>query len=120
MEKRLAPIEILGNLAMFIGTEHFYRVPIGNFVYTDGIKYMAEQCGAYWLITDTGIRSKMLMARSPFVKIVANCTMGNVSVEYTDGNGEILFENRYTGTDFPLDILTMYFTGNTLLLPGEY
>ncbi len=120
MEKELNPIELRENLARFSGTEHIYRECIGDFLYTDGIKYMAEQCGAYWLLTDAGTRSKALMERSPFVKIVITCDEERAMVEYTDGNGGTLHENHYLCPNFPLQVLTMYFMDNTLLLPGEY
>ncbi len=120
MEKQLDPIEIRENLSRFCGTEHYYRECIGDFLYTDGIKYMAEQCGAYWLLTDAGIRSKALMAKSPFIKIAVTCDEERAIVEYTDGNGGMLHENQYLCPAFPLQVLTMYFTDNTLLLPEEY
>ncbi len=43
-------------LEQFYGTEKWYRHFTG-LVYTDGIKYLAENAGAYWLIDlvgDTG------------------------------------------------------------------
>lgn len=33
------------------GTEHYYKpFPALGMIYTDGVKYFAEKCGAYWLI----------------------------------------------------------------------
>ena len=32
------------------GTTHYYTCAFGNTVYTDGIKTMADLCGAYWLV----------------------------------------------------------------------
>ena len=120
MENQLDPVELRENLSRFSGTENIYWEPAGDFLYTDGIKYMAEHCGAYWLLTDGGTRSKALMERSPFVKIVITCDEEMAMVEYTDGNGGVLHESRYLCPNFPLQVFTMYFTGNTLLLPGEY
>ena len=38
------------DLSQFIGTENYYRHWTGHGVYTDGVKYLAEKAGAYWLI----------------------------------------------------------------------
>jgi hypothetical protein len=37
-----------------------------------------------------------------------------------DGNGKTVFTKEIEFTDFPLDEITLYFTNNTILLPGEY
>ena len=40
-------------LRQFTGTEKWYRHPfVRTVLYTDGVKYVAEQGGAYWLIDD--------------------------------------------------------------------
>jgi hypothetical protein len=38
------------NLAQFIGTQNYYRHTIGNFMFTDGVKYLAETAQCYWLL----------------------------------------------------------------------
>ncbi|MCA1991143.1 MAG: hypothetical protein LDL41_03725 [Coleofasciculus sp. S288] len=39
------------DLAQFIGTTTYYQHrPFSNFYYTDGVKYVAEQGQAYWLL----------------------------------------------------------------------
>jgi len=38
------------DLSQFIGTVNYYRHWIGQGVYTDGVQYLAEQAGAYWLV----------------------------------------------------------------------
>ena len=42
------------DLRNFTGTEHYYRDPLTRLIYTDGVKYVAEKAGAYWLITAIG------------------------------------------------------------------
>ena len=44
--------EIRSNLAYCTGTENYAKYQIGRAVYlvTDGVRTMAEMCGAYWLI----------------------------------------------------------------------
>jgi hypothetical protein len=38
-----------GELSQFTGTSQYYQHPLGV-LYTDGMHYMAERGGAYWLI----------------------------------------------------------------------
>lgn len=38
------------DLAQFTGTENWYRHWTGALTYTDGVKYLAGEGGAYWLI----------------------------------------------------------------------
>lgn len=120
MEKKISATEIRENLARFSGTENFYKEQIGDFIYTDGVRYMAEACGAYWLLTDAGIQSKALTAKTDFIKVVITCCNEKGNVEYSDGNGNLLHAHEYLYSDFPLEILSMYFVNNTLLLPSEY
>lgn len=45
-----------------IGTQHWYREPLSeNLVYTDGIKYMAEELGMYWFIGVVGTHMDNVM-----------------------------------------------------------
>ncbi|GAH14183.1 unnamed protein product, partial [marine sediment metagenome] len=42
--------KLLAELGMFIGTEKWYKHPMSKLTYTDGIRYLAKEAGAYWLI----------------------------------------------------------------------
>lgn len=46
------------DLRNFTGTEHYYRDPLTQLIFTDGVKYMAEKAGAYWLINAIGSHQK--------------------------------------------------------------
>ena len=50
IEKLSFPAQIESQLAQFTGTEDYWRHWTGALVYTDGVKAMADLCGAYWLI----------------------------------------------------------------------
>ena len=45
----LTPAELHQHLAHFSGTKHYHRTHSGLLV-TDGVKYLADQAGAYWLL----------------------------------------------------------------------
>ena len=42
--------EIKHNVGGFQGSETFYKSTFKTMIYTEGIKYIADSCGAYWLI----------------------------------------------------------------------
>lgn len=43
--------KLLQELKQFYCSERFFRNPLfPKFVYTEGVQYLAEQAGAYWLI----------------------------------------------------------------------
>lgn len=38
------------DLDQFCGTESYYKATLGNLLITDGIKFLADSVGAYWLV----------------------------------------------------------------------
>jgi len=51
MAKKMEPEELLAALAHFTGTTQWYRNPMfPAYTYTDGVKFLAEEAGEYWLI----------------------------------------------------------------------
>ncbi|MCK9598089.1 MAG: hypothetical protein M0R06_03545 [Sphaerochaeta sp.] len=49
-EEKLSKEELEAGLAQFYGSEQWYKASFGGVVYTDGVKYLADHAGAYWLI----------------------------------------------------------------------
>ncbi|WP_367389081.1 DUF6876 family protein [Lewinella sp. LCG006] len=107
------------------GTEHWYRHHMNRKVtYTDGVKYLAEKAGAYWLVDDicaayqidTEVRSV------PFQvwKLEVNQDDHTAVLRLEDGNDNLVKSYDITFTDFPLTEIILWFTDNTLLLPCEY
>jgi hypothetical protein len=116
------PNKLIHDLKQFTGTEQYYKNPLfPDYVYTDGIKYLAEKAGAYWLIDYIFIyQSELDLSCEPFqvwkFKVVES--KGKVIVE--DGNKKILKEYNLEFTDFPLPEIELWFTDRTLLLTSEY
>jgi hypothetical protein len=44
---------------------------------------------------------------------------GKGKLTFDDGNNNILFTSKYEYTDFPLDKVSFYYEGNTLMLVSE-
>ena len=101
--------EILATLPNFTGTTAYYRYsPIfRNFVLTDGSKYLAEACDAFWLMD--AIASNLPSYKDEgFVVARLFVVDARASLTFDDGNGNILASQEIEFTTFPLDEITLY------------
>lgn len=106
------------DLAHFTGSEHWYRYPLRpGYTYTDGVKFLADNAGAYWLIDKIILEAP----REPFQvwKLIVNADQWAV-LTCGDGDGNVLATHNITFTDFPLPEITLWLVDNVLLLPSEY
>lgn len=115
--------EILGNLPYFRCTSQWYKHPLyPGLTYTDGVRYLADAAGCYWLIDY--IFSNQLdekVRNTPFQvwKLKVEGDEGHIQVE--DGNYNIVKNfDVIEYTDFPLEEITLWFVDKVLLLPSEY
>lgn len=124
----MTPNELKDALAQFTGTEGYHRLTYASHVlFTDGVAYLAETAGAYWLMDMIASHLSSVPAEEAFVLAryagtpgasglfsltddePANRTYGRQSVEYSD---------------FPLDEIKLYAVSDgiqwVVLLPSEY
>ena len=112
------------DLRQFTGTEHWYRHSmVRRVLFTDGVKYVADKGGAYWLVDEiafaqVGEKAVAAEAFQLWKLTVRPDATGTLICE--DGNGNAVFTKELTFTDFPLDEITLYFTNNVILLSSEY
>jgi hypothetical protein len=112
------------DLTQFTGTETWFRHGINRDVlFTEGVKYLADEGGAYWLLDAIAIAQfhENAVAGEAFQvwKLIINADR-TASVTCDDGNNNIVYTQRIEYTDFPLDEIKLYFTDNVILLPSEY
>ena len=112
------------DLTQFIGTEIWHRHPlVRKLLYTDGVEYVAESGGAYWLIDEIAFAqsAKALAAQEFQVWRLAVHADKTATLTCLDGNDRVVVSSKKIGyTDFPLPEITFYFTDNVLMLPSEY
>lgn len=127
------------DLDQFIGTENWYRHGIArNVTFTDGVKFLAEKAGAFWLIDEIvfaqrnkklrgeefqvwKLNRKVVDSPEPTVKEDGSWNLKPGAVlTCEDGNDHVLFTKRIGFTDFPLPEVRLYFEGNVILLPTEH
>jgi hypothetical protein len=112
------------DLRQFTGTEQWHRHSfVRTVLYTDGVKYVAEKGGAYWLLDDIAFaqRTHKRVAAEAFqlwrLRVHPDRT---ATLTCEDGNGHAVFTKALTFTDFPLAEITLYCTNGVILLPSEY
>ena len=112
------------DLAQFTGTEHWYAHSlIRSITYTDGVKFMAEKAGAYWLIDEVATNQldpKISAEAFQVWKLVVNTEKSTAVLTCEDGDYNEVFRKEITFTDFPLPEITLWYTNRTILLPSEY
>lgn len=109
-------------LKQFSGGCEFYRNPLyKDYVYTEGVRHLAERAGAYWLmdyILSYQLDPKLVVQPFQVWKLVVQDDSGTVTIE--DGNDNKIATLSLNYTDFPLDEITLWLIDKTLLLPSEY
>lgn len=118
--------EIKKGLAQFYGSQEYYRGLSSKVIFTEGAKYIADSCEAYWLID--AITSHLIanrnLAGQDFILAKLTVKNGKGLLTLDDGNGNILDTQAFKYTDFPLDEITLYAVNDgeywVILLPSEY
>ena len=107
-------------LQQFTGTQKYYR----NFtwlLYTDGIQYLAEQAGSYWLIDLVGSHQPMLRGVPFQVWDLRVNEDKSALVTMVEDDGEpIRVSQEIAFTDFPLRDFSFYCIDGVMLLKSEY
>ena len=111
--------EIQNTLAHFSGSEEFHRV--GNSLITEGVHYLSETCGSYWLIDIINSIQWMPKLRAEGFQVF-NLTVFNntATVVVSDGNQSLLYFQKIDHTDFPLERITLWRVNDTVMLTSEY
>ena len=113
--------EILNELKHFTGTENYYKSAMGNLKYTDGVRYIFQECCSYWFLD-------VLESYQPQLKeigfqlwkiAVRDGKTGLITCQ-EDTNSPVLVSQELEYTDFPLDEITFYCIDGIVLLPSEY
>jgi len=120
--------EIESILPGFTGTQDYYQY--GRMLLTDGAKFVAESCEAYWLFD---IISSLNLVRACRNEEFLTCKLRVVRLKHetkavftaTDGgkNGREaveLYRQSIPLTDFPLDEIKLYVRDGVIFLPSEY
>ena len=110
-------------LAQFTGTTQWYRHTLARGIfYTDGVHFIAERAGAYWLVDEIALSqiNAPALKGEEFQTWTLIVDAKAAVLRCDDGNGRVLLEKRIGYTDFPEPGIKLYFTDGVIMLPGEY
>lgn len=113
------------DLTQFTGSETWYRHSlVPGVTYTEGVQFMAEKAGAYWLVDKIATIGKMepSVRGEPFQvwKLRRDAQGNGAELSVEDGNDREVYRERIDYTDFPMPEIDLWFTDNVILLPSEY
>lgn len=110
----------INELRQFSGTEHWYR-HLSGYLYTDGVQYVAQEGGAYWLVDKIlfTTRAKNNLQEFGAWKLMVNEDKSAILV-CEDGNYHELYREKIEWTDFPLNKIEAWFENGVLILPSEH
>ena len=115
------------DLIQFCGSSEFFQHWSKRLVYTEGVRYMAEHGGAYWLIDAVASYQpdKRIASRSDLVDFqlwelaVAEDKSATLTMR-GDSDQPAVITQEIPFTDFPLAQIKFYVCNGTLMLPSEY
>lgn len=119
-------LEIEAGLAHFTGGDETYQhwLPL---TYTEGVKYLAEKAGAYWLLEivasyqpDPQVRDNQRLQEFQLWELRVSPDGSGVVTCHEDSDEPAILTQAIPSTDFPLPYLKLYVEGGMLLLPCEH
>lgn len=109
------------DLRHFSGSEVLYRHALSGGKYTEGVQYVAETGGAYWLIDAIfSWQTKPKVRQESFQGWVLKVKDGVGRLKATDGHDAVLVRQNIPYTDFPLPEIRFFLCDGVLMLPSEY
>ena len=114
IEKQITEMD----LAQFTGTLNYYKHWSKRLLYTDGIQFLAERAGAYWLI-DLVASYQPLKADRQYWTLKKDDR--GYCVICKDRDDDLLIKQKFEYTDFPEYLMPfdLYFQNEVLYLPSE-
>ncbi|MFZ7155081.1 MAG: DUF6876 family protein [Bacteroidota bacterium] len=115
---------LIQDLEQFKGTEQWYRFNplMKNVLATEGAMYLAKNAKAYWLL-DIVASLKLVPKCAEEAFIVCKLEKkpnDSATFKAEDGNNNVLYVQEIPYTDFPLNEIKLFFTGDVVMLPSEY
>jgi len=115
------------DLAQFTGSQNLYYLPLfKKFNYTDGIKYLAKEGEAYWLIEAIfSWQCEKIIENNPDLKRLQIWTLEveedkTATLACWRDTDDLIVSQNIDYTDFPLSSVKLFLCDKILMLPTEY
>ena len=92
-------------------------------VFTEGTHLVAEAGGAFWRLDEIALtqRRDAHVVAEEFQAWTLTVRQDRTAVLVCeDGNNYIIFSKEIEFTDFPLEMITLWFANDTIYLPSEH
>lgn len=120
MPNKLSPEEIELKLAAIQSGGVYYKHWL-EMRYTEGVKYMAELCSAYWLIDAIASHQPNPKVRNEDFQVwTLHVHNRKARLVCEDGNGHKIAVQIIPFTDFPLPEITIWVESGVMLMPKEH
>jgi hypothetical protein len=126
MGMKLSAEDLLEGLKHYTGSEQLYAHGLNRqYRYTDGVQFLAEHAGAYWLIdaivahqSDPKVRAEQFQVW----RLRYDRHSQTWLLYCEDGNEQRVAQQEIAFSDFPLEAggIDLYLVDKTILLPSEY
>lgn len=124
MTHTLQAAALTAELKYFTASENWYRhMLFQQFLYTDGIKFLASKAECYWLVDKIFALQygKPILKKFNFQTWFLTVSSDQTAIlKCEDGNYNQVYSEKISYTDFPLPQIKLFLTNNVLLLPTEY
>ncbi len=113
-------------LRHFTGSEHWYQHFQRRMLYTDGVKYLADNAQCYWLLDIIATDIFRYTKLQEFIAIKVTVKDNSAVINCTDGNENKFKRDKHIKfTDMPEGEWKLWLVNNndgtsTLLIPSEY
>lgn len=118
------------DLVQFTGTSQWFRhALVRRITYTEGVQFVAERGGAYWLVDKIAtMQLDPKISAEEFQVWRLNVADGRAVLTCDDGDkigcgGSkpiLLHTEEISFTDFPLEKIELWVEGDVILLPSEH
>lgn len=111
-------------LAQFTGSVNFYRHGlVREVLYTEGVEYVAEAAGAYWLLDEIALAQRYVIpVKAEDFQVWDLKVEADQSAILTcgDGHGREVYAKQIDFTDFPELGIRFYYANWVIHLPSDY
>lgn len=117
-------------LAHCTGGDEIFKHGLSGLLYTEGVRYLAENAGAYWLIDAIASYQRELRGNGRMMEFqLWTLTVNRPQVLgepmavlecFEDSGLPATVTQEIEYTDFPLDSIKLYVENGTILLPNEH
>ena len=118
--------EIRDGMSQFYGTQTYTRLSplFPKVLLTEGARYIAIECGAYWLMDMIASHTKAVSDGFAVVELLKNGDEATLIIADDKPPTRVYAKQHIGYTNFPLDALTLYiqYDGEhwVVMLPSEY